>query len=70
MADTGPVERANAEMIAGQNHAVIAAVENREGELALEAINQIILVVFPEVGDEFGIAVRSKGVATALEFGL
>ena len=62
-----PVQGANAEAIASQNQAAPLFIEAGEGELAVQVLEHALLVIFPQVRDELGIAVRGEAVPLGLE---
>ena len=62
-------ERADAGAVAGENHLVGAAVPDAERKLALDVVEHLFAMFFPQVGEEFGVGVGAEDVALAFEFG-
>ncbi len=64
----GHEQRTDAEAVAGQEQRALPVVPQREGELAVEAVQTGGTPLQPRVEDDFGIAVRAEDAAAGFEF--
>jgi hypothetical protein len=65
-----PVERADAEAVAGQHQPFAAAVPQGQGELPPQPLEHPFLAILPEMGDHLRVAVGAEAVAARLQLGL
>ena len=65
-----PVERADAEAIAGQQQLLLAFVPQRDGELAAQLLEDAFAVIFIKMRDQFGVAMGAEVVPLRFELGL
>src|SRR5947209_7917917 len=63
----GPVQGANPKTIASENQAAPLLVKAGKGELAVQVLEYALLVIFPEVRDQLGVAVSRKAVPLRFE---
>src|SRR5262249_37699958 len=64
-----PVERADAEAVAGKNELAPALVPERDGELAAQLLQHALAVILPQVWDELRVAVRAELMAFRHQLG-
>ena len=65
-----PVQRADADAVAGEEDGALGEVDERDGELALQVLEDAFAVLLVQVDDDLGIGVRAEDVALGLELGL
>src|SRR5438874_11749430 len=65
-----PEEWADAETVAAENDPLPAFVPEREGELAAQPLEHLLFVFFPQVWDDFRIAMRGEAMAARFQFSL
>src|ERR1019366_1186346 len=61
------IQRADAELVACQDHAAPPAIPQRECELPLEMLEHSLLVIFPEMWDQLGITMRAEAMPLGFE---
>ena len=63
--DVAPVQRLDAEPVAGQHDAAGVGLGHREGEHALEVVDHALAPLAVALEDHLGVAVREEPVALA-----
>jgi hypothetical protein len=64
------VQRADANAVAGEENSALGEVDQRDGELALQVLEDAFAVFLVEVDDDLGVGVRAEDVALGLELRL
>ncbi len=62
-----PVQRADADAVAGEEDGALGEVDERDGELAAQLLEDALAVLLVEVDDDLGIGVGAEDVALGLQ---